>query len=326
MTLKALFRGHKFLQGESEWHEGLHAIIGPSGSGKTTLLRLLAGLGESTPYIDLNHNVWQDGKKHSPAYHRPICYVPQHPSLIPFRTIRQQVQWVMAESFEPAVLAHWADRLEILSLLDRYPQSLSGGQQQRAAVLRALATRQPVLLLDEALSQVEERIRRQCLQWFRNEPPVPWIFYSTHQLQEALAFSDTITVIVDGQVYSPLSPDQLLKHPPTAQIAWMLGYRGSFRLDDNRHVLLHPARILIGAYPEQGLVLTARVDIYPQEYSLRSHWIIKRHQPYCEQWEWDLPQYPAILHADAITLIDPPYVSYELSPQEVLTNVSSIAW
>ncbi|OLZ09708.1 ATP-binding cassette domain-containing protein [Sulfobacillus thermosulfidooxidans] len=326
MTLTASFQDHKFLQGEGEWHEGLHAIIGPSGSGKTTLLRLLAGLGETASRIAFKHSVWQDGKKHVPAYQRPICYVPQHPSLIPFRTIRQQIQWVMAESLEPSVLTRWAERLEIVSLLDRYPQSLSGGQQQRAAVLRALATRQPVLLLDEALSQVEERIRRQCLQWFRHEPPVPWIFYSTHQLQEALTFSDTITVIVNGQVYSPLLPDQLLKHPPTAEIAWMLGYRGSFRLDDNRHVLLHPARVLIGAYPEQGLVIMAHVDVYPHEHRLRSHWMIKRDQPYREQWEWDLPQYPAIQHADAITLIDPPYVSFELSQKEVPTNVSSIAW
>ncbi len=174
MSLALKTAGHSFLRGEAEWISGLNAIIGPSGAGKTTLLRLLAGLGEKTADIRFKNAAWQGRDHYLPPYLRPIAFVPQYPSLIPFRRIRQQIEWVLSPSSR-SYLEEWAEELEILPLLDRYPRMLSGGEQQRAAILRALATGQPMLLLDEALSQVEDRLRQHCLQCLKHNPPVPWV-------------------------------------------------------------------------------------------------------------------------------------------------------
>lgn len=313
--LSVAITSHAFLRGSGKWSEGLHAIIGPSGSGKTTLMRLLAGLGQQGPTIEFGSAIWQNDSHSVPPYLRPIAYVPQHPSLIPFRTVRHQISWVMTPSAYTHV-SSWAERLEIASLLDRHPRALSGGQQQRVAILRALATGQPVLLLDEALSQVEDRLRQQCLEWFKRERPVAWLFYSTHRLEEALEFGDTLTVIHDGYIYSPSAPSQLLNDPPNQEIALMLGYRGSLRLADHRYVLLHPARLLAGAYPELGLVHPARVDICPLYPSLGTHWTITSGGDNPVTWEWDLPQYPHTRSASAITIIHPTCVSYSLNGKE----------
>lgn len=322
MSLALKTAGHSFLRGEAEWILGLNAIIGPSGAGKTTLLRLLAGLGEKTADIRFKNAAWQGRDHYLPPHLRPIAFVPQYPSLIPFRRIRQQIEWVLSPSSR-SYLEEWAEELEILPLLDRYPRMLSGGEQQRAAILRALATGQPMLLLDEALSQVEDRLRQHCLQCLKHNPPVPWVFYSTHRLEEALEFSDTLTVITEGQIHSPQTPQDLLMAPPNAHVAWMLGYRGSFPLDSQRFVLIHPARVVLGAHPEQGLVYPARIDVRSKPRSLLSQWTVSGHNT---TWHWDLPQYVKEWQGNAITIIDPVIVSYALNREEAQSYAQHVSW
>ena len=323
MSLSLKVREHAFLRGEATWTQGLNAIIGPSGSGKTTLLRLMAGLGDTSVDIQFDDMIWQ-GKnhRHIPPYLRPIAFIPQYPSLLPFRSVRQQIDWVLTPDFNPP-WKEWADKLEIGSLLDRYPRMLSGGEQQRAAIVRALAAHQPVLLLDEALSQVEERLRQHYLQCLKNNPPSPWIFYSTHHLNEALEFSDTVTIIFEGQIYTPQPPQDLIMAPPNAPIAWMLGYRGSLPLDNGGYVLIHPARVVPGAHAEQGLVYPALVGIGPKPHSLLSQWTVRRHNT---TWQWELPYYSKQWRGNAITIIDPVVVPYVLNNEEVQSYVPHVSW
>ena len=309
MSLQAHFGPGGFLEGEVDWPRGVHALMGPSGSGKTTLLRHLAGLGEPGPAVTLDGSHWQaTAAKPLPPYRRPVAYVPQHPSLVPFKTIASQIAWI-----QPGKSSAAPPVLDVSALLSRFPKELSGGQQQQVALARALAADQTVLLLDESLSQVDQNQRRRIMQWLGRARPAPWIVFSTHQLSEALQFSDTVTVIQEGRIFAAKTPDLLLQSPDNPAMARFLGYCGSFPAGDGRHLLVHPARTLIGAYPGLGLVLEADVHSVPGPGPLERRWSARR-QGKTVSWQ-GLAASP-VDRARAITLIAAAAVPYSLESQE----------
>lgn len=182
------------------------SLVGPSGCGKTTVLKVIAGLlAPSAGRVEVN------GKPVSgTGTDRGVVF--QQPSLLPWRTVRQN----MLESLRFAGLpraqrGERADKyLELVGLagfVDHYPGELSGGMQQRVGIARALALEPQVLLMDEPFGALDA-ITRQHMQtelmriWSREKRSVLFV---THSIEEALLLSDRVVVMADGQVSADVS-------------------------------------------------------------------------------------------------------------------------
>lgn len=169
------------------------AILGPSGSGKSTLLQLVGGLLiPDKGSIQLNGETI-NGKRGL------ISYMPQNPSLFPWRTVLENVV-LAAELKRKPDYAEAKRLLEIAGLTQfekSYPIELSGGMKQRVAFIRALLSNQSLLCLDEPFSALDEFTRIKMQKWLlsiweENRKPILFI---THSIEEALFLADRIYVL-----------------------------------------------------------------------------------------------------------------------------------
>lgn len=209
-----------------------HVLLGPSGAGKTTLLEVIIGLRALTGgRIDL------DGRDLAgvPAEKRGMGYLSQRLSLFPHMTVRQNVAYgpralhMPPEEFQPVVDA-LTKAVGIQDLLDRRPDTLSGGERQRVALVRALAARPPLLLLDEPFSALNESLRHELwrlLTMLQKQYGFA-ILMITHDLSEGFFLGDRITVLIDGQVRQSGGRDEVWRHPRSAAVAQYLGIRNVF--------------------------------------------------------------------------------------------------
>ena len=164
--------------------QSMTVLMGPSGCGKTTLLRILAGL-------DPNFT----GTVHVPENAR-IGVMFQEPRLLPWRTVRQNIQ-IVAEDLTNAELEHLAASVEIADKLPRYPQELSLGLARRVALARAFAPRPDLLLLDEPFVSLDERtadrLRRLLLEVWSARPTTAILV--THNAREAILLADQLVLL-----------------------------------------------------------------------------------------------------------------------------------
>ncbi len=146
---------------------GSLALRGPSGSGKTTLLRLICGLEEpDCGQIALDRQVVSQPGRLAPPWQRGIGAVFQKPALWPHLTVRQNAAFGLSNWKKAPATARLDELLEIVGLsklAERYPHQLSGGEAQRAALLRALAPRPSILLLDEPFANLDPALRTSML-------------------------------------------------------------------------------------------------------------------------------------------------------------------
>ena len=192
-------------------------LLGPSGCGKTTLLRLIAGFETPT-----SGQILLDGRDitEEPPNRRPVNTVFQSYALFPHLTVRQNIGFGLqmqgrstAEIAEKVQHALALVRLEAMA--DRRPQQLSGGQQQRVALARALAPSPEVLLLDEPLSALDLKLRKEMqseLKRLQLELGITFIFV-THDQEEALTMSDRIGVMSAGRAPAGRPPARDLQPP-----------------------------------------------------------------------------------------------------------------
>ena len=202
-------------------------LLGPSGCGKTTLLRLIGGFEQPT-----RGDIFLEGEPLTglPPFRRPINTVFQSYALFPHLTVGQNVGFGLemlgrdkAES--EARVEQMLSLVKLQGYGTRRPSQLSGGQQQRVALARALASQPKVLLLDEPLSALDLKLRKEMqieLKRLQTETGITFVFV-THDQEEALTMSDRIAVMESGKILQIGSPSEIYEHPQRRFVADFIG-------------------------------------------------------------------------------------------------------
>jgi ABC-type Fe3+/spermidine/putrescine transport system ATPase subunit len=206
----------------------LLTLLGPSGCGKTTLLKLVGGyLAPSSGRVVLRRR----DVTSLPPEARNAGMVFQHYALFPHLTARQNVAFGLEVRRVPRAererrVDAMLDRVGLSAAeRDRKPNGLSGGQQQRVALARALVIEPDVLLLDEPLANLDRHLRDQLrteLRSLQQQTGVTAILV-THDQEEALAVSDLLGVMSNGEVLQVGPPSEVYDRPRTPSVARFLG-------------------------------------------------------------------------------------------------------
>lgn len=207
-------------------------LLGPSGCGKTTLLRLLAGF--ERPDRGSIHLGGADLTA-VPPERRPLNTVFQQYALFPHLNVFDNVAYGLRREGRPrteiATRVEEALQLVQLGKFARHrPQLLSGGQQQRVAIARALVKRPRLLLLDEPLSALDAKLRRQMqleLKRLQRELGITFVFV-THDQEEALSMSDRVAVLHDGVLQQLGTPREVYERPANLFTARFVGETNLF--------------------------------------------------------------------------------------------------
>ncbi|CCV04313.1 conserved hypothetical protein [Mesorhizobium metallidurans STM 2683] len=170
------------------------SIVGPSGCGKTTLLWSMSGLHRLT-----SGGVRLDGKEIS-GPHPDIGIVFQEANLLPWRNLDANIHFpfeIKGEKPDRAWIAHLINRVGLDGFGGKFPRELSGGMQQRAAIVRALALKPSVLLMDEPFGALDSFTREEMNRlveeiWLDTKTTIVFI---THSIEEAIFLSDRVVVL-----------------------------------------------------------------------------------------------------------------------------------
>ena len=227
----------------------LHCIMGLSGSGKSTLIRHLNRLIDPTSgeiWVNTTVNTKTHAKDNTQANTAPVdesssnainilelndkqlqhyrqqtvSMVFQHFGLVPHMTVMQNVAYglrvrKMSVSERHEIARYWLNEVGLTNLEHSYPDELSGGMQQRVGLARALATDNPILLMDEAFSALDPLIRAQLqdqlleLQERLNKT----IVFITHDIDEAIKVGQRISILNGGRLVQTGTPSDLRHNP-----------------------------------------------------------------------------------------------------------------
>ena len=170
-------------------------LVGPSGCGKTTLLNILAGLDSRfTGSFELN-----------PLHLRPkVGYVFQNPRLLPWRTVRENIE--LASQTKAETLEFLLESMGLAAEKDSFPEHLSLGMSRRVSIIRAFATDPDLLLMDEPFVSLDPPTARQARQllvdlWSKRPHK---ILYVTHDLREAISLADRL-IFLNSQPMSVIT-------------------------------------------------------------------------------------------------------------------------
>ena len=202
-------------------------LLGPSGCGKTTLLRIISGFVQP----DEGEVVFMGGDiTDVPPHKRNVNTVFQKYALFPHLNVYENVAFPLREKKVPKdeIDKKVKEMLKLVMLSGfekRNVTSLSGGQQQRVAIARALVNHPKVLLLDEPLSALDLKLRKDMQQELKNiqkSTGITFVFV-THDQEEALSMSDTIVVMSEGVIQQIGTPVDIYNEPENAFVADFIG-------------------------------------------------------------------------------------------------------
>jgi len=207
----------------------LLGLLGPSGCGKTTLLRILAGFEKPDHgQIYLAGRLVNDHNLLIPPEKRNTGMVFQDYALFPHLTIADNIAFGLETKQPRLSRTDIKSRIsEVLALVGltglekRFPHELSGGQQQRIALARALAPQPALILLDEPLSNLDVKVRQKLRHEIRRilkQSGITGIFV-THDQEEALAISDQIAVMQNGNLEQIGTPEEIYTQPASRFVA-----------------------------------------------------------------------------------------------------------
>ncbi len=261
------FTSFNLSQVSFEISEGEYVVLlGDSGSGKSVLLEILSGLIKPDQgNIYLNDN----DLANVPIRKRPFGIVFQDLALFPHLTVYDNLAFPLKNRDIPNAdinlkIHEVAEKLEIIPILSRYTDGLSGGEKQRVALARTLATEPACLLLDEPLSALDARIRKEIKAVLRNlNRGGQTIIHVTHDYQEALSLATRIGIMEQGRLirYGPAL--EVLMNPMSPFMASFTGIRNFIRVTLRKD--LCDGRIK--AWTEQNIPLIFQTDkIHGQGY------------------------------------------------------------
>jgi len=177
------------------------SIIGHSGCGKSTLLRIVAGLERSTSGL-----LSLDGREiRKPGAERMMVF--QHYSLLPWLTVRENIQLAVDEVIKDAstrekaqIVNEHLGMVNLTAAADKYPDELSGGMKQRVGIARALSIRPKMLLMDEPFGALDaltrHKLQQQVLKVWESQRQS--VIMVTHDVDEAIFMSDRIIMMTNG--------------------------------------------------------------------------------------------------------------------------------
>lgn len=243
-------------------------LLGPSGCGKTTLLRILAGFIQPTEgqvcIGEKDITVLQPEK-------RNMGIVFQNYALFPNMTVRDNIAYgLKIRKYSKQKIKEKCDYYMELSGLKEFEhrriQELSGGQQQRVAIARALVIEPSMLLLDEPMSNLDVALRvkmREEIRAIQKKIGITTLFI-THDQQEALAISDKIAVMRDGEVLQVGAPEEIYNKPNQEFVANFVGVSNKIVQEDYEslgiagevrkpYIFVRPEEFLIGGDGKHGI-------------------------------------------------------------------------
>lgn len=204
-----------------------YTLLGPSGSGKTTILRLIAGFDQPT-----SGEILFNGQKinNVPANQRQVNTVFQDYALFPHMNVAENVAFgLQIRGVKKVEIKRRVQEALKLVQLEGYGErkitAMSGGQRQRVAIARAIVNEPQVLLLDEALSALDHKLRVNMqteLRQLQRQLGITFIFV-THDQEEALAMSDQIMIINDGTIQQTGTPVDIYDEPLNHFVADFIG-------------------------------------------------------------------------------------------------------
>lgn len=254
------------------------SLLGPSGCGKTTTLRMIGGFDyPTTGDIRINGEIMAQ----TPPYQRPVNTVFQNYALFPHKTVTENIAFGLqmkkvAKTEISDAVEQTLDLIQLPGYGDRKPSELSGGEKQRVALARALVNEPTILLLDEPLSALDLKLRKQMqseLKALQRTVGITFV-YVTHDQGEALALSDRIAVMNRGKILQVGTPSDIYDSPQSRFVADFIGtsnfLEGTVISENEIHLTTEPPIKIISTANKQIPPNTAvTVAIRPERINIQ---------------------------------------------------------
>ena len=244
-------------------------LLGPSGCGKSTTLRIAAGVEKQTSgRVFLNGLVISGREQHLPPERRSVGMMFQDFALFPHLSVIGNVGFGLprgADSRRKSL--ELLEKVGLSSMAEKFPHQLSGGEQQRVALVRALAPKPRIMLMDEPFSGLDNRlrdgIRDETLALLKDEGTA--VLLVTHEPDEAMRMADQIALMREGRIVQAGAPYNIYNNPVDLAAA---GFFSDLNVIPGR-VLNGQIETVFGPFLQPGLAEGARVSVAIRPHHLK---------------------------------------------------------